>query len=518
MSLTQGIKLWCLCLTMAGAGSLQAQSTLTYTVDPDFSTGEMLRTGGAVEDIVPLDDGGYLLGGGILTMFTNPSSPFPYGSGMITGNGGLHPDWEIWGNSGMIRELHEYQGGYIYSVEIGQVIDKMTYTGLNWYGTYGEVWADYFKLSNASYTNPYEVEWAWDVYILEDEKVLIAGAIATDTLQPWLFRHLTRVNPDGTHDDTFPIVEAMPQTPSTHISKIERAGDGSWYVSGNFEGVSGHISPHIAKLDENFEVDTAFVSPLAFVSVSSNLLHTELKYMDDQERLWIGGKTVQLQDEPDEQYHLVRLLPNGELDPAFSHAKVSSEAWSFGWEQPPGVRRIFKNSFGHYFVTGSFSHYNDTAQPCITAIDDSGILQNNYFQGDGPSMNFFDPDIETYIKRPSVDEVLFLENGDLLIGGAFSDFMGAERYGMLRLNPGTLSAHEASAPDVLLYPNPAKTEVRWDILVEEVKVYDVRGVQVLHEQGMAHSQTLNVSGLLPGMYFVRLFIDKGNTIEKLVIQ
>ncbi len=101
--------------------------------------------------------------------------------------------------------------------------------------------------------------------------------------KPSLFRHLMRLLPDGSHDDTFPIVEAMPQGLNTHISKIERAGDGSWYVSGRFEGVNGRIDPHIAKLNPDFSVDADFVSPLVYESICCGL-HTEMKLLDSKGR------------------------------------------------------------------------------------------------------------------------------------------------------------------------------------------------------------------------------------------
>ncbi len=176
------------------------------------------------------------------------------------------------------REIFDHQGGYIHPT--GETLTKTLYDGSGWYQEFGDTWGDFYKVQPWGIgNNPYNVRWTWDIFILEDQSVLIGGAIATDTLQPSLFRHLMRLLPDGSHDDTFPIVEAMPQGLNTHISKIERAGDGSWYVSGRFEGVNGHISPHIAKLNPDFSVDTDFVSPLVYRSICCGL-HTEMKLLD----------------------------------------------------------------------------------------------------------------------------------------------------------------------------------------------------------------------------------------------
>ncbi|MFT5903911.1 MAG: hypothetical protein ACI9O2_000767, partial [Flammeovirgaceae bacterium] len=56
--------------------NLHGQSTVTYTVDEDFSTAQTLRSKTSVFDIYPLEDGGFFLGGGFQLIFTNPDSPF----------------------------------------------------------------------------------------------------------------------------------------------------------------------------------------------------------------------------------------------------------------------------------------------------------------------------------------------------------------------------------------------------------------------------------------------------------
>jgi hypothetical protein len=69
------------------------QSTVTYTVDEDFSTAQTLRSQTSVFDIYPMVDGGFFLGGGFNMMFTNPDSPFIQGLAMVTESGSVHPDW-----------------------------------------------------------------------------------------------------------------------------------------------------------------------------------------------------------------------------------------------------------------------------------------------------------------------------------------------------------------------------------------------------------------------------------------
>jgi len=508
------------------AWSIHAQSTFTYTVDNDFDAGQKFRANGSVDELYSLSDGGYFAAGSFQTMFTNPSSPFPYGGGMITANGGVHPDWEDGTVLTAIRELHEYQGGYIFSANFGQTILKMTYTGISWYVIFGEMWADYFRPSNAEYTNPYNVNWGWDVYIQEDEKVLIAGSIATDTLQPNVYRHLTRVLPDGSHDENFPVIEASPINPNTFISKIEKASNGYWYVSGNFEGINGHISPHIARLTPDFDVDPTFISPLYFEQTSSNL-PTELIYLDNTDRIWMAGRQVKLDSNPDEIFHLVRILSDGEVDPDFIMGKVNSDLWDFGFQRPPAIHKVVQNDFGHYYVLGSFSHYNDTTQLCITAIDDEGNIQENYFGGNGATPNYYDPDDDTNFRRPRVSECVFLEDGGLLIGGAFSNFMGSEKYSIVKLNQGTVSTLDQDRLEgkMKLFPNPARDQITVEFTeppggnIETLQILDLSGRTVATYPWQGNLGNYDVSDLAEGLYIVEI-VQEGRQISsnKIIVQ
>ena len=507
--------------------NLHGQSTVTYTVDQDFSTAQTLRSKTSVFDIYPLEDGGFFLGGGFFTLFTNPDSPFDAGLAMITSSGSVHPDWDNGGGVSFARELFEHDGGYLFSNT--ERLIKSTYTGESWYLTFGDTWGDYFKAGEWGIgNNPYEVRWTQDIFILEDQSVLIGGAIATDTLQPSLFRHLMRLLPDGSHDDTFPIVEAMPQGLNTHISKIERASDGSWYVSGRFQGINGHISPHIAHLTADFEVDTEFVSPFYYESISSGL-HTEMKLMDSQDRLWFSGVRVRLAENPSDFLHLVRLLPDGTVDPDFQVGRLGSQ-YPAGWEELPTiVGGIVESEMEEdvFYIYGAFSHYNDTAQPCISVLNNAGYIQENYFLNQGATANDYDPDDPTEKRSPSVRAMEILEDGSILFGGSFSDFMGVERYSMVKLNQGTVGTRDESRLEgkIKLYPNPAKDQITVQVTersrshhLESIRISDLSG-RTLASSAWGNGR-FDVSALASGMYLLQVVESDGNiaATQRLVIE
>jgi hypothetical protein len=509
--------------------NLHGQSTVTYTVDQDFSTAQTLRSKTSVFDIYPLEDGGYFLGGGFNMVFTNPTSPFIKGIAMITSSGSTHPEWQD-GQTIFCRELFVHNGGYIFPT--GEGLSKRTFSGQTWSFVFADNWGDYYKVEPWGIgNNPYEVRWTQDIFILEDQSVLIGGAIATDTLQPSLFRHLMRLLPDGSHDDTFPIVEAMPQGLNTHISKIERASDGSWYVSGRFQGINGHISPHIAHLTADFEVDTDFVSPFYYESVSSGL-HTEMKLLDSQDRMWFSGVRVRLADNPDDFLHLVRLLPDGSLDPSFATGRVEA-VYPFGWYVPPVlVSVIIEPDLDDdvFFIGGVFSHYNDTAQPSISALSDDGYILNNFFGNQGCTVNSYDPDDPNDLDAPAVRALEHLVDGSLMVGGSFSDFMGVERYSMVKLNQGTVSIRDQDRLEgkVKVYPNPADqfVQLEFELFFSKVNtvmnVYDQLGRKVstytigTNTQGV---EVLDTRKLVSGLYIVEI-VQEGQHVssEKFIVQ
>ncbi|MCH2215800.1 MAG: T9SS type A sorting domain-containing protein, partial [Flavobacteriales bacterium] len=502
---------------------------VTYMVDPDFSTGTMLSGIGDVGDIFPLADGGFFLGGTF-----NPegggdeNSPFSQGLGSITSNGNLHPSWGSGGTSWAL-EIFDHQGGYL--IPIGQVLTKHEYSGESWYLTQGETWGVYFYLGEfgSGWDNPYEVVSVWDIFIQEDQSVLIGGAIATDTLQPNLFRHLMRLLPDGSHDDSFPIIEAMPQHFTSYISKIEQASDGSWYVSGWFEGINGHYSPHVAHLTPDFEVDTDFVSPLKYAPNFNQTL-PQMRLLDSQDRIWVSGVRVYLEENPSDTLSLLRLLPNGELDTTFEPRRVKS-TYPLSWDNNPRpwVINVQENQSypGHYFVAGLFNLYDDTLVNGITVVDNQGYVQENYFQGDGATENQYHLDNPDVYNLPGVLAIEQLPDGSLMLGGGFSEFMGVERYHLVKLNPGTLSTddHQRLENALKVFPNPASQTISIQIITEvdqsentTIEILDLSSRTVLSFPWRGDRGTYDISTLAKGAYLLQIVGEDGVFgVEKVVV-
>jgi hypothetical protein len=113
-----------------------------------------------------------------------------------------------------------------------------------------------------------------------------------------------------------------------------------------------------------------------------------------------------------------------------------------------------------------------------------------------------------------------LEDGSLMLGGAFSDFMGVERYSMVKLNQGTVGTSDQNrlVEKLKVYPNPASTILRWNKPAEQVELYDMLGKRVLHKELVDSRNELLLDGISPGLYSIVFHTTDGIAIQKLVVQ
>jgi hypothetical protein len=129
-----------------------------------------------------------------------------------------------------------------------------------------------------------------------------------------------------------------------------------------------------------------------------------------------------------------------------------------------------------------------------------------------------------------------LEDGSLLVGGAFSDFMGVERYSMVKLNQGTVSTRDQDRlkGKVKVYPNPAADRVTIQVgtsalrlrsatpplsdQIESIRITDLSGRSVASYPWNGDNASYDVSHLAKGVYVVQI-MDSDTVIglEKLVV-
>lgn len=378
----------------------------------------------------------------------------------------------------------------------------------------GVAWMEYFRELGSD--NPYNVESMWCVYIQEDDKVLIGGAIATDTTQPYLFRNLVRVLPDGSHDTTFPAVEIEQNNENTAIYAIHKDSEGRWLVSGDFHAINGHETAHIARLNPDFSVDTGFVSPLDYILSGPT---SQIILLDSQDRMWLSGHKMILHDNPQNIINALRILPSGAVDSTFLPRKVE-QVYSFPGNQTSYINGGFELvGTGHYILYGRFNYFNDTLQPCITVVDDAGNIQDNYFQSMGATeLNYWSDNYDS----PYVGAVEELPDGSLIVGGAFSTFTGTTHYNLIKLNRGTIgTTNRQNTRPLQVYPNPARDGFRVKIpgaQNAEISILDLSGREVYRTGLRGDQSRISTVGFSPGMYLVHVRDDEGTAVRKIVVE
>lgn len=346
---------------------------------------------------------------------------------------------------------------------------------------------------------------------MENGDLLLGGAIANDTLLPYELRGISRIHSDGSHDPTFPALNITPNHGAGAVHRIFRAPDGAWYISGGFTAINGHGTNRIAKLTPNFEVDTTFVSPMmydGFVDYSSNII-----LVDNQSRVWVSGYQMRLQENPSDTIQIIRLLSNGVVDSTFLPRKIEN-TYPDNWNPSPSLAYFaqeIESHPGNYFIYGSFSHFNDTLQPCVTVVNPDGIIQNSFFQGQGAEKYEFAT--QQNPNMPRIRDIAQYSDGSLLIGGGFTEFMGEERYSVVKLKPGFVGVDEHNPKTMFrLYPNPAREKLTLSLPAGTPvrgHIYNAVGQQVLDFPFVNSHTRVDIRSLSAGIYFVKVQLETG---------
>lgn len=502
-----------ICVGVFAVFSLSAQVP-TYTIDEAFDCGEVFSAFGPVSDLHILSNGKILVGGYFDNEFLN-------GLGMIYPNGQLDNSWA--GNEVEyynVLEIIAQEDGYVYPTIYSYT--KLLLDGTKWGYVHQDYWSEY--LSGGTFS-PYNVERVWDIYQMENGDLLLGGAIANDTLQPNVFRGIARIHADGSHDPTFPVLNITPNNQYGAVQRIFRALDGAWYIAGGFTAINGHETNRIARLTPEFEVDTTFVSPFIYDGYFPGRANVIL--VDNQSRVWVSGDIMRLQDNPTDTIQMIRLLANGEVDETFSpkKLKITNPVWA---DYTPNIAlgaQEIVNHPGNYFIYGYFDLFQDTLQPSITVVNDAGVIQSNFFQGQGAEEHqYSNINNQIYYAIPDIRVVKQLPDGGLLIGGGFSQFMGEERYSVVKLKPDSITATPPGIERAAfkVYPNPAIDVLNLSGNSEDLKsgtVYNAIGQEVISFPFKTNENQVDIRRLEPGIYFVKVQLDNGQVgVRKFVKQ
>ncbi|WP_158607195.1 PKD domain-containing protein [Pontibacter oryzae] len=237
--------------------------------------------------------------------------------------------------------------------------------------------------------------------IQQDGKILVGGSFFTfnGTSQ----RHIARLNPDGSLDESFNSGAGF----NRDVKAITLQADGKVLVGGGFSAYNGVSRRHITRLHQNGTLDTLFDAGANIIGIVK-----AIAWQQDGTIL-LGGSFRQ--NTTSIPKGIARLTTDGALDTTFN----------IGVGFRGNVNTLIKLQNGQILAGGTFSAYDNIARGNIALLDANGSLDTAFAAGAG-----FNRD---------VNSMALQKDGKILICGKFTSYEGLSQNGIARLNPnGTL--------------------------------------------------------------------------------
>ena len=427
-----------------------------------------------------------------------------------------------------------------------------------------------------------------DVVVQADGRIVIGGSF--DEVNGTAAHGLARLNANGTLDTNH-----APQTvPHTTVNTLALQADGKLLVGGSFGSLGGASCPSLARLLPTGAADATFVpvasslggppawavqhvalQPSGRVLVLGSgrwtglqrLLTTGQADASFQPAFGLNAQTFAVQ--PDARivaagqyypvagpiYPVVRLLPNGAVDPSFA---LTAPATFFNLRAPLTLYpdgRVLLSFFGGYgnspqrqlarllpdgTVDASFNvgTNNGLAAVYTMCVQPNGrVLVGGSLLNPGSTLQGFSgsarllPDgtlDNTYFPLSGPEEMVYKfaiqPDGKILAAGNFSSVSGLPIIGLTRLvDPNVLSiSPTARAAALTAWPVPAREalHVQLDATAQpqRVQLLDALGRAVRTQAATSAALTLPTAGLAPGVYLLRVEYATGAATRRVLVE
>lgn len=259
----------------------------------------------------------------------------------------------------------------------------------------------------------------WALALLPNNKLIIGGSFIS--FNETNRNGIARLNADGSLDTSFdPGSGAGGAYP--WIDSIVVQNDGRLLIGGSFTSINGTNRDHIARLNADGSLDTAFD---AGTNANSDVFTMALQ---PDGRVLVSGAINVINYMVSN--NLVRLNVDGSLDNSFNPGLGPNQA----------VSAVALQADGKVLVGGDFTAINGTNRQYLARLNSDGSLD--------PSLNpWVDGDVKVIIPQP---------NGKLLIGGGFDAVNSWTRERIARLvNPPLLNIQRIGQNIVLSWADSA---------------------------------------------------------------
>lgn len=192
-------------------------------------------------------------------------------------------------------------------------------------------------------------------------------------------------------------LDAFNPAPGIYPTSVAIQADGKILIAGSFLQVGTTVRERMARLNADGSVDTSFVDPMIDSEVKSVAIQPDGKIV-------IAGSFDAIGTTP--RHYLARLNSDGTLDSTFADPGFDSTVWGLAI-QPDG----------NILAAGDFQNIGAHAQKYFARITPTG----------GFDSTFADPQLCCSVARTAAIQ----SNGDIVIGGYFSQVHGSSNYSYL---------------------------------------------------------------------------------------
>ncbi|WP_294669705.1 T9SS type A sorting domain-containing protein [uncultured Fluviicola sp.] len=256
-----------------------------------------------------------------------------------------------------------------------------------------------FENNDLSWGN---VEMVYAVKVQPDGKILVGGNFTTYNSKP--ANRIIRLNPDGSWDKTF-----QTSVQGYNVTEIEVLANNQILIAGDFNEVNGTAAYGIALLNPDGQLASGFSSGTAFISGNWSQAGIMGLTVQPDQKILVTGSFTTYNGVPCNG--IVRLLPNGSIDPSFNTSGVDHY-----------IYKILVQPDGKLIAAGYFTNCQGN-----TAVNICRLTANGDFD---PT---FQPGISTNTSA-FIFDIAFQSNGKILACGNFSSFNGQTFGGLMRFN------------------------------------------------------------------------------------
>ncbi len=258
--------------------------------------------------------------------------------------------------------------------------------------------------------------YVWTATELADGDILVGGAMSSFNSSP--VGGLVRLNADGTLDTAFQT--AIGTAANQIVTGVLELSDGDILVTGYFTSFNGTATGHVARLNADGTLDTAFQTA---IGTAANQIVSEAIELSDGDILLDGFATT---FNAKAVGRLIRLNADGTLDTAF-HATIGTAA-----NQP--IDAILELSDGRILLGGIFTSFNGTPANRMIALN-----------ADGTADTTFQANIGTALTSGTVKDFVELRDGRIVVSQIAPTFNGQSVGNLVGLNTdGTVNTEFAA--------------------------------------------------------------------------